>query len=48
MEILRKEEVLGKMLTNIKNFAIELMLYIGEQVYEINMVCPLEDVMCME
>lgn len=48
MKIIRKEEVLGIMLTNIKNFAIELMLYIGEQVYETNMVCPLEDVMCME
>jgi len=24
------------------------MIYIGEQVYETDMVCPLEDVMCME
>lgn len=48
MEILRKEEVLGKMLTNIKDFIFVLMIYIGEQVYETNMVCPLEDVMCME
>lgn len=48
MEILRKEEVLGKMLKNIKDFTIELMLYIGEQVYETNMVCPLEDVMCSQ
>jgi hypothetical protein len=48
MEILRKEEVLGKMLTNIKDFIFGLMIYIGQQVYETNMVCPLEDVMCME
>lgn len=48
MEIIRKEEVFVKMLMNIKDFAIELMLYIGEQVYETDMTCPLEDVMCME
>lgn len=48
MEILRKEEVLGKMLTNIKDFAIELTLYIGEQMYETHFLCPLEDVMCSQ
>jgi|TARA_Y100000591_G_C21478253_1_gene519177 hypothetical protein len=48
MEILRKEEVLGNMLTNIKDFIFGLIIYIGEQAYETKMVCPLEDVMCME
>jgi len=48
MEILRKEEVLGGMIMNMKDFVFGLMIYIGEQVYETNMVCPLEDVMCME
>jgi len=48
MKRIRKEEVLGKMLTNIKDFIFGLMIYIGEQVYETDMTCPLEDVMCME